>query len=145
MAIVADSGGIYALYDADDAHHGVVVAGMAKDPGPIIIPMAVLAEIDYLLRVHLGTEAEIGFLDDLAEGGYALETLTAEDLLRCRELVEQYRDLDLGLADASVIATAERLHVQRLLTVDQRHFRAVIPKSGDPFLLLPFDVTTEPG
>jgi predicted nucleic acid-binding protein len=145
MAIVADSGGIYALYDADDAHHGEVAAAMAKEPGPIIIPVAVLAEIDYLLRAHLGADAEIAFLDDLAEGGYALETLTPEDLLRCRELVEQYRGLDLGLADASVVATAERLHIQQLLTVDQRHFRAVIPANGQPFLLLPFDVTTERG
>ena len=42
-------------------------------------------------------------------------------------LIRQYRDLGLGLADASVVATAERLGRPRLLTVDERHFRAIQP------------------
>ena len=49
------------------------------------------------------------------------------------------RDLDLGLADASVIATAERLEVYRILTVDERDFRAVRTVRGDSLVLLPAD------
>lgn len=139
MAIVADSGGIYALYDADDAHHPDVTVVVDQEPGPIIVPMPILAEVDYLLREHLGVDAEIGFLDDLSEGAYALEPLTEGDVFRCRELVEQYRDSDIGLADAAVVATAERLNLSRVLTVDQRHFRVILSKSGKPFTLLPAD------
>ena len=75
----------------------------------------------------------------MLSGAFTLETLTSEDLLRIHGLIEQYRDLDLGLADASVIATAERLGVQRILTVDERDFRVVRPSSGQPFTLLPAD------
>ena len=49
------------------------------------------------------------------------------------------RDLPLGLADASVIATAEHLGVNRVLTVDQRHFRAVRPRKLSHLILLPAD------
>ena len=54
-------------------------------------------------------------------------------------IVANYRDLDLGLADAAVIATAERLGVNRILTVDERDFRAVRAADGKPFTLLPAD------
>jgi predicted nucleic acid-binding protein len=43
------------------------------------------------------------------------------------------------LADASVIATAERLGTRRILTVDERHFRVVRASDGKPFILLPAD------
>ena len=49
-------------------------------------------------------------------------------------------DLNLGLADAAVIATAERLNVQRILTVDERQFRAVRSVDGKPFTLVPADL-----
>jgi predicted nucleic acid-binding protein len=70
MALIADSGAVYALYDARDANHA---------------------------------------------------------------------DLDLGLADASVIAAAERKGVRRILTVDLRDFRVVRALDGKPFSLLPAD------
>ena len=42
-------------------------------------------------------------------------------------------------ADASVMATAERFGVHRVLTVDERHFRAVLSKDKRPFTLVPAD------
>jgi hypothetical protein len=138
MAVVADSGGVYALYDADDLHHRAVTAAVKKETGPLVLPAPVLGELDYLLREFLGVEAELSFLDDVLSGAYTIEPVTAADIRRCRELISTYRNLDLGLADASVIAVAERLGVRRVLTVDQRHFRAVRPRGG-PFTLLPAD------
>jgi predicted nucleic acid-binding protein len=64
--------------------------------------------------------------------------MTPADVGRSRELVVMYRDLDLGLVDSAVIATAERLGIRRVLTVDERDFRAVRPK-GKPLTLLPSD------
>jgi uncharacterized protein len=45
----------------------------------------------------------------------------------------------VGLADATVVATAERLKIQRLFTVDQRHFRAIQPRGLSHFVILPAD------
>ncbi|HYM10927.1 MAG TPA: PIN domain-containing protein [Bryobacterales bacterium] len=138
MAVIGDSGAIYALYDADDAHHSAVKRAVENNPGPIIIPAAILAELDYLLREFLGVDAELDFLEALSGGAYTLESLTSPDLARCRELIAKHRNLDLGLADAAVIAAAERLGVRRILTVDQRHFRAVRPQAGPALVLLPY-------
>lgn len=112
MALICDTGGVYALYDADDAHHVAVRAVAEAERGPLYLPLVLLAELDYLLTTHLGIDAELDFLQGLADGAYALIHPTAEDLVRCRELIQQYRDLPLGLADASVVATSERLGIQ---------------------------------
>ncbi len=139
MALVADAGAIYALYDKHDRHSARVRRAFDRERGIVVIPAAILGELDYLLRVHLGIAAELDFMESLLSGAFTLENLTAEDLARCHELITQYRDLDLGLADAAVIATAERLGIDRILTVDERDFRVVRSKRGRPFVLLPAD------
>ncbi len=138
MAVIADSGALYALYDSADSNHQKVLAVSLEKAETIIVPALILSELDYLLREFLGVDAELDFLDGVLAGNYTIEPYTHEDLIRCRQLIEQYRDLDIGLADAAVIAAAERLKVHRILTVDERHFRAVKPRKGT-FTLLPAD------
>lgn len=100
MSVIGDSGALYAIYDADDVHHKAVCEFINREKGPIIIPDVILAEIDYLLREFLSIDAELDFLNDLASGSYKLEYLNMDDFERCRELINQYRNLDLGLADS---------------------------------------------
>lgn len=139
MTLVADTGGLYALFDADDQHHATTRMVVEEESGLIIVPAAILGELDYLLREFLGIDAELSLLDSLISGAFTLDWGAPGDLHRSRELIAKYRDLDLGLADASVIATAERLDIERILTVDERDFRVVRPRSGHPFILLPAD------
>lgn len=139
MAAVADSGAIYGLYNRRDRHHRALRDAIAKEPGAILIPTAILSEIDYLIVAKLGVKAELDFLDDILGGAFTLEAFTVADLRRARQLIDQYSTLDLGLADAAVIATAERLGTQRILTVDEKHFRVVRAADGKPFRLLPAD------
>ena len=139
MALIADSGAIYGLHDRRDRHHRALRKAIEQETGPILISQAILSEIDCLLRAKLGTKAEIDFLDDIIASIFTLVPFTAIDVIRSRDLVVTYRDLDLGLADAAVIATAERLGVNRILTVDERDFRAVRSADGKPFRLLPAD------
>ena len=138
MSLVADTGGILALHDADDRYHTAARRVVEAEMGPIVVPTAILGELDYMLRELVGIDAELDLLDNLARGAYTLEPFTQADLHRCQELITTYRDLDLGIVDAAVVATAERLGIQSILTVDERHFRAVRPKSGY-FTLLPAD------
>jgi uncharacterized protein len=139
MALIADSGGIYGLYDASEKKHKSIRKAFEQEPGLAIIPMPLLSKIDYLLRTRLGIQAESNFIDDVRAGAFTLEPCSLGDLARCRALIETYRDLGLGLADASVIACAERLSIPRVLTVDERHFRVVRTAAGKPLVLLPAD------
>jgi hypothetical protein len=97
----------------------------------------VVTEVVYLLATRLGPEAEIRFLGDLAGGAFVVEPVRPADWLRIAELVGRYRDLPLGTVDGSVVATAERLGVVELATLDRRHFSIVRPGHVAGFALLP--------
>jgi len=136
---VADSGALYGLYDRSDKHHERLQLALQSERGPIIVPAVILGEIDYLLRVRLGIDAELDCMDDIQRGAFTLEPFFHVDLVRSRALIAKYRALDLGLADAAVIATAERLRIDRILTVDEWAFRVVTSEAGKPFVLIPAD------
>ena len=100
------------------------------------MPTLVVTEVAYLVGTRLGAEAEVRFLGDIAAGNLIVEPVAAADWLRIAELVARYRDLPLGTVDASVIATAERLGVAEIATIDHRHVDVVRSALG-PVLLLP--------
>jgi uncharacterized protein len=139
MALICDTGAVYAIYDADDLQHGAVKAAVEAEPGALLLPVVLLAEIDYLLSQRLSIDAALDFLESVERGALTLVMPSEDDLIRCRDLMVRYRDLNVGIADASVVATAERLGIQRLLTLDERHFRTIKPRTFSHFILLPAD------
>lgn len=99
----------------------------------------VLAELDYLIATHIGMAAEIQFLREVAGGAYEIVGFSSADVGLATDVIEQYRALDLGLADASIVVLADRLGIQDVLTLDERHFRSLTGLAGKPFRLLPAD------
>lgn len=116
-----------------------IAAALRGEPGELVIPAPVTAEVDYLLGRRLGRAARIAFLHDLAAGRFTVACLEAADHGVVAALERRYDDLDVGLADLSVVVVAERYGTRRLLTFDERHFRALRPLGGGQFTLLPAD------
>ncbi len=114
--ITLDTSGIYALVNRRDPDHASVKAAFAADGGPYLVPAGILAEIGYLVERRLGARVLDAFLGDLASRALSLDC-GEDDVSRIRELVARYDDLPLGLADAIVIACAERSG-GRVLTLD---------------------------
>ena len=132
--IVADTGAIVALVDADDRHHAVLRRLFEQEADSWVLPWAVLPEIDYLLGEHVGTRAQVSFTQDLASGAWAVEWGEPADLVRAEEIARRHRALRLGLVDAVVMAVAERRKAHAIATLDLRHFGAVTLR-GRPRLL----------
>jgi uncharacterized protein len=95
-------------------------------------------EADHLVLTRLGIDAELALLEDFALT-YTVQALDAFGLKTARELGLRYRDLELGLADASIVVLADRWSTHMLATFDQRHFRTVTALDGRAFSLLPAD------
>lgn len=140
MGIIADTSAVFALFDRRDRFHEAVREALERAERPLVVPVAILAEISYMLQRHLGQVAEIDFMEAVQQGFFTLEQFTASDLIRVIELLTIYRDLNLGLADSAIIATAERLKISTIVTLDERDFRAVKPRFGH-FTILPADAT----
>jgi len=100
----------------------------------------VLAEVDYLVQRRLGVGAECDLLDDVDAGVYTLVAFGDDDLSEGAALVRRYRDLGIGLTDASVVVLASKYRTLDLLCSAERHFRALSPlRGGSAFRLLPSD------
>ncbi len=132
--IIADTGAVVALVDADDRHHQVLRELYEADPGAWLLPWAILPEVDYLLLRHLSPRVELDFVRDLADGRWEVDWGVQSDLERARELCESYAALELGIVDAVVMATTERLRAAAIATLDLRDFGAVAIR-GTPRLL----------
>jgi uncharacterized protein len=135
--IVADTSAMLALIDADSVHHEALRAWYDADPDQWLLPWAILPEIDYLLATRIGARAQLAFMQDISEAQYAIEWGSGADLIRAAELCGRYQDLLLGLVDAVVMASAERLRADAIATLDLRHFGVVKLKTNP--LLLPRD------
>jgi predicted nucleic acid-binding protein len=95
----------------------------------------VIAEATCLIGSRLGARAEVKFLESLA--ALDVEAPVASDWARVAELTDRYRNFPLGGVDASVVALAERLACEIVITLDRRHFGAIRPKHCQAFRLLP--------
>jgi hypothetical protein len=137
MPFVLDTGPLLALLDADDPDHERCLAMVEEIAEDLVVPGPVLVELDYWVLKLLGADAWTVFVEDVARGAYRLHNLDEDDLLRAAELESVYASLDLGLVDASVVATCERLGETKVGTLDRRDFSVVRPRHCDAFRLLP--------
>ncbi len=139
MTLIADAGPLYAHADRRDPDFPGVVRAIDAERGGVVVPSFVAAEVDYMLLRDFGVDVEASFVADLASGAYQLESMSRRELADAHDVIIRYRDLDLDLADASLVVLAERFKTRRILTFDERHFRAVEPLQGGHFTLLPAD------
>jgi uncharacterized protein len=137
--IVADTGGILALLNRNDAHHAAVSELFESGSQPWTVPWAVLPEADYLASTRLGSSVALAFAEDVRDGAFLVDEHVRRDLPRACELLARYADLELGLVDAVVMAQAERHRARIIVTTDARHFRAVRLKLDPPPRLVPLD------
>ncbi len=138
--IVCDTGPLVAAARSNDKHHAACV-DMFTAPHEagteLVIPAPVVAEVGYLLAREAGPRIEAMFLRSLADGDFGVADLVMADYKRMAELVITYGDLPLGTTDSAVVATAERLKVTDVATLDRRHFAVVRPRHADALTLLP--------
>lgn len=139
MALIVDAGPLVVLADRGDERHRQVRALVEDAAEALYLSPFVLAEADYLVFRQHGLAAEMAMLRDVSGGRFLLEPFGPDDIRACSVTVERYRDLGIGLADASVAFLAERHGTRRILTFDERLFRTIQTSAGEPFTILPGD------
>ena len=135
MLAVVDAGVLVAAADPRDQYHRAVNAVLAHSDLTLAVPVMAIAEATYFIAKRFGPAIEARFLAGMAD--FEVEAPLREDWARISELVYQYRDFPLGGTDASVIALAERLGTDLVITLDRRHFAAVRSRHIPAFRILP--------
>jgi uncharacterized protein len=139
LTLLVDAAPIVALADPEEPRRSNILAALQEEPAELVMPAPITAEVDYLLGQRFGQPARRAFLRDVAEGRFSIACLEREDYKKIVDLDVRYADLGLGLADCALIVLAERYRTTRMLSFDERHFRAVTPIGGGAFSILPVD------
>ena len=84
--------------------------------------LAVITEAMYLLLTRVGWIAQEALWRMILRGDLIIEYPSPAELVRMSELMSKYSDRPMDFADASLVALAERLSLDRIFTVDRRDF-----------------------
>jgi uncharacterized protein len=139
VTLIIDAAPLVALADEREPRREQILEVTRAESGALYVPAPVTAEVDYLLGRRFGPPARLAFIADLAARRYASPGLEAQDYEAVLEVNRRYADLDVGLADLSIVVLARKLGTRRVLTFDERHFRAIRPLQGGTFSILPAD------
>ena len=137
MALVLDTGPLYATLDRNDAQYRRCLDLLQDTTEPLVIPAPVLVEVDWLVHTRLHSGIFLALLNDIVAGAYQVEELQPQDYRRIREICDRYEDSDVGFVDAAVLAVVERLNEPKLATLDHRHFQVLRPRHVDSLRLVP--------
>jgi uncharacterized protein len=137
MALILDTGPLYASLDRKDRDHRRCRALIEGADEALLIPSPVLPEVDYLVSERMGPGPMLALIRDIEANAYDVQELQLGDYARVRDLMDQYSDLDLGFVDASVLTLVERLREPKVATLDRRHFSVVRLRHTDALELQP--------
>ena len=135
--MIVDTSALLAFFDRNEPDHAAVVQALLASDEPLVVSPYVVAELDYLVATRHGVAAELAVLAELAGGAWELPAFGMDDIGLARQIIDQYADQGIGIADASIVVLADRLGTGSIATLDRRHFEALRPLSGGRFAIVP--------
>lgn len=136
MQIILDTSAVIGLMDKKYKKHENLKTIFTKKDNLYILPSTAIGEICYMLNSRFGNKIELIFLEEIIKTGFQLELLKDMDIVRIIEILKKYDALNIGYVDASIVAIAERLKTNKILTLDRKHFEIIIPRGFDRFDIL---------
>jgi predicted nucleic acid-binding protein len=126
--ILVDTGPLVALFDPADSSHTRCVEILKTIEEPLGTTIPVLTEAFHLLSP--GSTGSVRLMDFEAEAGLVVLFLDDLALSRAFELMVQYSDTRMDLADASLVVAAEHLNLRQVFTIDRSDFATYRIKRG---------------
>jgi predicted nucleic acid-binding protein len=117
-----DAGPLLATINRNDNWHAECAALLRRLDCPFYTTLAVITEAMHLLGRHTGPPGQAALWRMILRGDLVVEHPTHLDLRRMAELMDRYADRPMDFADASLVAIAERLSLERIVTIDRTDF-----------------------
>jgi len=131
-----DAGPLIAVFNRNDDYYAECVRLYRTLNPPFFTTLAVLAEAMYTLGVRAGWYGQELLWRMILHGDLLVEHLSPAELVRMSELMDKYHDRPMDFADASLVALAERLSLNRIFTVDRRDFSIYRLHGKKPFTII---------
>ncbi len=131
--IIADTGFWIALADKKDKHHDQANEFVKTSSEKLISTYPVITEVCHISLQRQGIKAQINFVKMYQLGAFDVFEIPKVDKQRVLFLMQQYADLPMDFADASLVLLAEYLGHGRILSTDKRDFHTYRWKNTQPF------------
>ena len=131
--IIADTGFWIALADKKDKHHQHADNFAKTTTERLITTYPVITEVCHILLNRQGIKAQLNFVKMYQLGAFDVFEIPNNDKDRIFLLMQQYADLPMDFADASLVLLAEQLGHGRILSTDKRDFHTYRWKNTPPF------------
>lgn len=128
MAVLLDASAIVAAADTADLNHRAALAWFDRVDEPLLVGALTLDEVDHLLQREIGLEATLAVVRTLVSGAVRVVEPTSDDFGRAAELLAAAAAEGPRLADALLVAAAERLGVTRVAAFDRRPIAVFRPQ-----------------
>lgn len=136
--ILVDTAPLIALIDKGQGEaHRQCVEAYRNIEEPMLTTWCCFTEAMYFLYQLRGWKAQDILWQFIAQKSLHLHVSRSSEQLRMRELMEQYQDLPMDLADASLVVTAETLGIRRIFTLDS-DFYVYRLKGREAFIIFPY-------
>jgi predicted nucleic acid-binding protein len=131
-----DAGPLLAAINRNDQWHAAAAALLRRLDCPFYTTLAVLTEAMHLLGRYTGPTGQAALWRMILRGDLIVEHPTPHDLRRMAELMARYADRPMDFADASLTAIAERLALERIVTIDRADFSIYRLRDRQPFVIV---------
>lgn len=132
--ILTDAGPLIALIDRGETAHKRCVATLEKLQGPMVTTWPAFTEAMYLLGDAGGWQAQEALWRLNLRGD--LLTAMPDRVERAAALMQQYSDLPMDLADATLVALAEERQLTTIFSLD-KDFRVYRLGRSKHFTIIP--------
>jgi len=115
--ILIDAGPLIALFDVDDNEHQKVKNFLIKNQFCFISTLAVFTEVSHML--NFSVYAQQDFYEWVMLKGVIISDINQHDIPRIAELTKKYADLPMDFADTTLVITAEKTGIKKIISLDK--------------------------
>jgi predicted nucleic acid-binding protein len=116
-SILIDAGPLIALFDSSDKHHQRICSFLKDNPFKFISTIAVFTEVSHMLDFNLAVQRD--FYEWVMYKGVIISDINQNDMLRLVELTGKYASLPMDFADATLVITAEKTGIRKIISIDR--------------------------
>lgn len=134
---LVDTSFLAALSLPQDRNHIAAMEALIHQKGKLIVASPVIVEFIFIARRIDCYQKAIHELKKILSSDIQVVELNREDYIRAVEIMHQYIDAEIDIADAAQVALAEKLNITRICTFDRRDFSLFRPVHCEYLELIP--------
>jgi len=126
--ILVDTGFWLAISNAKDGYHKKAMAWLVDNHAAnyrLVTTWIVMCESFFLIKNLVSYQKAVDLFESYSRSEFDIFDLQKEQASRVIAIMKKYEDLDIDLADISIVLLAEQLNTGDILTVDKNDFNTL--------------------